>query len=215
VAPPRFGGTAESARESNPFHTEELIGQRISSGLQKTSAFAQGEGIRSSRSHPSFGLYCMAREAVFGAGWPSPRARARLQRSGARARNCVSQHAASSRCSGPYRLIITTQCGQPFVWRDQAKRARLGLDVVCPRTAKELALPGHDPIAKVMLVNGLARGWIICKRRRIRIMAGEPVRGRLVGGPKVFGVEDCCLLPEASFHFQGHDIALPVRKRIG
>ena len=53
-----------------------------------------------------------------------------------------------------------------------------------------------------MLVDGFARSRVLCQRRRIRVMSGEPVGRQSLGRPVVFRVEDRRLLPEATLHLQ-------------
>jgi hypothetical protein len=115
----------------------------------------------------------------------------------------------------PHRLVITPQRRLPLRRRDEAKRTGLRLAIVRPRAAEKLALPFHDPVAEVVLVDGLARGRVLCQGRCVRVMAGEPVRRRFPGRPVVFRVKDRRLLPEAPLHLQGNNFATPVRKRLG
>jgi hypothetical protein len=86
--------------------------------------------------------------------------------------------------------------------------------VVGPRTAKELALPFDNAIAKLMLVDGTAGGGVLGQRCGIRVMAREPVRCWLLSWPVVFRVEEGCLFPEAAFDFQGNNVTAPISKRI-
>ena len=90
----------------------------------------------------------------------------------------------------PHRLVITPQCRQTRCRWDEAKGPRLREVIVGPRTAKELSLPRYDPVPDVMLVDCPARGWMPGQRRRVRVVAGEPVGRRLIGRPVILGVED-------------------------
>ncbi len=90
-----------------------------------------------------------------------------------------------------------------------------GFAYLSPRTAEKLALPPHDPPAKLVQVDGFAGGWVVRQRRRVGVVAGKTVRSRLPGRPVVLRVEDRRLLPEAPLDFERHDLAPPVGERRG
>src|SRR6266404_21283 len=85
----------------------------------------------------------------------------------------------------PHRLVITPQCRQTRCRRDETKGPRLRKVVAGPRTAKELSLPRYNPVPEVMLVDRPPYGRMPGQRRRVRVVAGEPVGRRFLGRPVI------------------------------
>ena len=92
-------------------------------------------------------------------------------------------------------LIIAMEGRDSRGRRNEAKGSGPDQVVVGPRTAKELALPLHDAVSQFMAFDGFARRRVLRERRRICVVAGEPVRGRFLRWPVVFGVQYRRLLP--------------------
>src|SRR5579871_514662 len=91
----------------------------------------------------------------------------------------------------PHRLVITPQRRQTRFWWDEAKCSRLRLAVVRPRTAKELSLPRYNPVPQFMKVDCLRCGWMAGQCRRVRVVAGELVRHRLLRSEERRVGEEC------------------------